>query len=412
VVPRPDPTLWGRVDPDGTVYVRTSGGERAVGQWPGGDPDEALSLYARRYDGLALEVDLLERRVRRGLVSPDEARSAVMKVRDQVVGAQAVGDLETLADRLDSLAPLIDEQRQLRRAEKAARLDRTRATKESLVAEAEKVAAGTDWRAGPDRLRTLMDRWKELPKLEKSADDALWRRFSAARSAYTRRRRQHYAEQQEQRRSAQQVKARLADEAESLATSTDWRPTAGRFRDLMREWKSAGPAPHREEEALWARFRAAQDTFFAARDAQHAVTDAEFVANAEVKRAILADAEALLPVSDIGAARTRLRSIAERWEAAGKVPRDQMQELEARFRAVESAVKQAEENRWRRSNPEARARAEAAVTQLEATLAKLRADAAKAEEAGNDRKRAEAEQAIAAREAWLVEARRALADFS
>ncbi|MDF2968250.1 MAG: hypothetical protein K0Q93_2028 [Nocardioidaceae bacterium] len=383
-----------------------------MGQWPGGDPDEALSLYARRFDGLVLEVDLLERRVRNGTVSPDEARSTAAKVREQVVDAQAVGDLETLAGRLDALAPLIDEQRHRRRAEKAARLDHARAAKESLVAEAEKVATGTDWRAGVDRMRSLMDRWKELPRLEKSADDALWRRFSAARTAYTRRRRQHYAEQQEQRRSAQQVKERLATEAESLATSTDWRPTAGRFRELMREWKSAGPAPHREEEALWARFRAAQDTFFAARDAQHAVADAELIANAEVKRAILADAEALLPVSDIGAARARLRSIAERWEAAGKVPRSQMKELEGRFRAVETAVKQAEENRWRRSNPEARARAEAAVTQLEATLGKLRADAANAEQAGNDRKRAEAEQAIAAREAWLVEARRALADFS
>ena len=383
-----------------------------MGQWPGGDPDEALSLYARRFDGLALEVDLLERRVRNGSVSPDEARSAVVKVREQVVAAHAVGDLETLAARLDALAPLIDEQRHKRRAEKAARLDPARATKESLVAEAEKIAAGTDWRAGVERMRTLMDRWKELPRLDRSADDALWQRFSAARSAYTRRRRQHYAEQQEQRRSAQRVKERLATEAESLAASTEWRPTAGRFRDLMREWKSAGPAPHREEEALWARFRAAQDTFFAARDAQHAVADAELAANAEVKQAILADAEELLPVSDIGVARAQLRTIAERWEAAGKVPRSQMQELEGRFRAVETAVKQAEENRWRRSNPEARARAETAVTQLEATLEKLRADAAKAEQAGNDRKRAEAEQAIAAREAWLVEARRALADFS
>ncbi len=410
--PGSDAASWGRVDTDGTVYVRTAEGERAVGQWPGGDPDEALTLYTRRFDGLAVEVDLLERRVRNASVSPEEARSAIAKVRDQVVGAQAVGDLDSLVARLDALAPLIEEQRQQRKAAKAARLDEARAEKETLVADAERVAAGNEWRAGADRMRELMDRWKALPRLEKSVDDALWRRFSGARTTYTRRRKQHYSEQHEQRLGAQEVKEQLVTEAEALATSTEWGPTAGQFRELMRRWKAAGPAPHQVEEALWSRFRGAQDTFFSARDAENARTDAEFAANAEVKRAILVDAEALLPVSDLAAARAALRDVGARWEAAGKVPRDQMKELEARMRAVETAVREAEDERWQRSNPEARARAEAAVAQLEASLGKLRADAAKAKAAGNDRKLAEAEQAIAARESWLVEAQRALVEFS
>ena len=74
----------------------------------------------------------------------------------------------------------------------------------------------------------------------------------------------------------------------------------------MREWKAAGPAPRDVDEALWKRFRGAQDTFFGARDAANAEQDQEFAANAEVKEALLVEAEALLPVTDLDAAKTRV----------------------------------------------------------------------------------------------------------
>lgn len=413
-VPEPevDAARWGRVAEDGTVYVRTAEGERAVGQWPGGDPDEALALYGRRFTGLALEVDLLERRVRAATTAPDEARSAVRAVRDQVAEAPAVGDLDGLLARLDALGPVIDEQRERRRAQKAARLEAARTGKEALVGEAETLAGGTDWRAGADRMHALMERWKSLPRLDKTVDDALWRRFSTARTAYTKRRRAHYAEQAERREGSREVKQKLVAEAEELAPSRDWGPTSGRYRDLMRQWKAAGPAPRQDEEALWSRFRAAQDTFFSARDAVQAELDAEYAANAEVKRALLVEAEALLPVSDPSAARAALREVSERWERAGKVPRGQVREIEGRLQVVEDAVRAAEQDRWQRSNPEARARAQAAVGQLEKSLADLRARQARARAAGDERTVADADEAISAREAWLVEARRALADFS
>ncbi|HEY5419969.1 MAG TPA: hypothetical protein VIL10_04480, partial [Marmoricola sp.] len=81
---------WGRVAADGTVFVRTTDGERAVGQYPEGSPDEALAFFTRRYDALAFEVDLLEQRVHGAALSPDEARQSVKKVRDQVTDANAV----------------------------------------------------------------------------------------------------------------------------------------------------------------------------------------------------------------------------------------------------------------------------------------------------------------------------------
>ena len=405
-------TDWGRVAEDGTVFVRTAEGERPVGQMPDSTPAEALGFFVKRYEDLAFEVDLLERRVKAGALNPEEASSSVKQVRDSVHEAQAVGDLAGLERRLDALTETIAAQRERRRRDRARKLERAKGEKERIASEAESLSQGNDWRDGANRMRQLLDEWKALPRLEKSVDDALWRRFSTARTTYTRRRKTHFAELNEKRDAARVVKEKLVVEAEALASSTEWGPTAGRYRDLMRQWKAAGPAPKGIDDQLWKRFRAAQDTFFGARDSANAELDREFAENARKKEALLTEAEALLPVTDLRTAKDAFRSIAERWDAAGKVPRDRMKELEGRMRAVEQAIRGAEDDRWRRSNPEARARAAATVAQLESSLADLQTRRDKAVAAGDTRKAEEHAAAIETRQAWLAEARRALDEFS
>lgn len=208
------------------------------------------------------------------------------------------------------------------------------------------------------------------------------------------------------------VKERLAAEAEGLVNSTDWGPTSGRFRDLMRQWKAAGPAPREVDDKLWARFRTAQDTFFGARDAVQAEENVEQQANLQAKEELLVEIEAILPVEDPKAAREQLRVLLDRWDAIGKVPRDSMRPIDARLRAVEQAVKSAEDEVWERSNPEARARAEATVKQLESLISDLEAQAVKHESAGNAKKAKDAREAAEARRAWLAQAQQALTDFS
>jgi hypothetical protein len=403
---------WGRVADDGTVYVKTADGERSVGQYPEGTPDEALKFFTERYDALEFEVGLLEQRVKAAKLSPDEAAASIRTVRGQVVDANAVGDLTSLVARLDALGPVIAQQREARKAERAQRAAESKAAKESLVAEAEQIAAGTDWRGGANRLRDLLDQWKALPRIDRASDDALWRRFSTARTAYTRRRKSHFAEQQEKRDASRVVKEKLAKEAESLADSRDWGPTAGRFRDLMKQWKAAGPAPRDAEEALWKRFRGAQDTFFGARDAATAEQEKEFAANAEVKERLLVEAEALVPVTDLEAAKAAMRDIAERWEAAGKVPRDRIKELEGRIRKVEQEIRGVEEEQWRRTDPEKSARADDMVSKLEAALAVIQRDLDAARTAGDEKKVRELEENLASRQAFLEMAKRASADYS
>ncbi|WP_427892465.1 DUF349 domain-containing protein [Kribbella sp. GL6] len=403
---------WGRVAEDGTVFVRTKDGERAVGQWPDANPEEALAFYTRRYDALAFEVELLEQRVQAGTVSPDDARAAVKKVVNALEDAQAVGDLDGLRARLDALTPLVAQQRERRKAERAAKVEEARSAKTKIATEAETIAAGTDWRHGVTRLRELLDEWKALPRLDKSSDDELWHRFSSARTTYTRHRKQHFAELSSKREEAALVKERLAAEAESLASSSEWGPTSGRFRDLMRQWKAAGPAPREVDDKLWARFRAAQDLFFGARDAVQAEENAEQVENLKAKEELLVEIEGILPVEDARTAREQLRDYLDRWDQIGKVPRDSMRAIDSRLRAVEQAVKSAEDEVWNRSNPEARARAEATVKQLQSLIADLEKQAAKFESQGNTRKATDAREAIAARREWLTQAQNAMNEFS
>ncbi len=403
---------WGRVSGDGTVYVRTGEGERKVGQWPDGDPAEALAFFKKRFDDLAFEVDLLEQRVNAGTLAPDEAMAAVKQVHATIADAQAVGDLDGLDGRLNALTGTIDERREQRRAERAKKVEEARGHKDRIAAEAESISESSDWRNGANRMRELLDEWKALPRLDKGTDDALWRRFSTARTTYTRRRKAHFAELNEKRDSARVVKERLVVEAEELADSTEWGPTSGKYRELMRQWKAAGPAPKGVDDQLWKRFRGAQDKFFGARDAANAELDREFAANAEKKEALLTEAEALLPVTDLKAAKDAFRDIAERWDAAGKVPRDRMKELEGRIRKVEQAIRGVEDDQWRRSNPEARARAADTVAQLQSSIEELQAKHDKAVAAGNTKKAEEHASAIEARKAWLTEAEKALTEFS
>ncbi len=404
---------WGRVDETGTVYVRTvTGEERAVGQFPAGTPEEAMRFFTERWAALETEVVLLDQRVRSGVLGPDEAADRVRTVRQQVVEANAVGDLASLVARLDSLGPVLAHQRGVRKAERAQRTAEAKAGKEKIAEQAEKVAAGQDWRHGSHRLRELLDQWKALPRIDRPSDDALWKRFSAARSTYTKRRKVHFAEQDEQREGAQRVKERLVKDAEALATSTDWGQGAGRYRDLMRDWKAAGPAPKDVDDALWARFRGAQDQFFGARDAANAALDQEFAVNAELKEAILVDAEKLVPVTDVDAAKRAFRDIADRWDAAGKVPRDRIKDLDARLRKVEQAIRAVEDDAWKRSDPEKSARADDLVGKLEAAIAGVEAALDKARAGGDARKVADLESDLASRRAFLDMAQRASADYS
>ena len=402
---------WGRVDETGTVYVRTADGEQVVGSWQAGSPEEALAYFERKYEGIAVEIGLLERRVKTTDLSAKDATTAIEHLRVQVDEHHAVGDLEALRKRLDALVATVESRREERKAQKAKQADEAKHAKEALVAEAEELARSEQWRSAGERLRALVDTWKGLPRLDRKSDDELWHRFSHARSAFSKRRKAHFASLDAQREEARKVKERLVVEAEALSGSTDWGTTAARYRDLMTQWKAAGRAQREAEDELWNRFRGAQDVFFAARSGVFAERDAEQGENLKLKEELAAEAEKLVPVKDLKAARAAFRALNERWEAIGHVPRDARPKVEGRMQAVERALQEAEESEWRRTNPEARARAEGLTGQLQAAVDKLRTQIDTARASGNNARADKLARELEGRQALLDQALKGLEEF-
>ncbi|MFF2132822.1 DUF349 domain-containing protein [Streptomyces olivochromogenes] len=402
---------WGRVDETGTVYVRTADGEQVVGSWQAGSPDEALAYFERKYEGLVVEIGLLERRVKTTDLSAKDAQIAIDHIREQVDAHHAVGDLEALKKRLDKLVETVDARREERKVQRAKQSDEARHSKEALVVEAEELAQSDQWRAAGERLRSLVDTWKGLPRLDRKSDDELWHRFSHARSAFSKRRKAHFASLDAQREDARKTKEKLVAEAESLSASADWGPTAARYRELMADWKAAGRAQREHEDDLWNRFRGAQDVFFAARSSVFAERDAEQSENLKLKEELAEEAEKLVPVQDLKAARAAFRSINERWEAIGHVPRDARPKVEGRMHAVERALQESEEAEWRRTNPEARARAEGLTGQLQAAVDKLQGQIETARAAGNASRADKLQKELEGRQALLDQALKGLQEF-
>jgi len=402
---------WGRVDETGTVYVRTADGEQVVGSWQAGSPEEALAYFERKYEGLVVEIGLLEKRVKTTDLSAKDAQTAIEHIREQVDAHHAVGDLDVLRTRLDKLVETVAARREERKQQRAKQSDEARHAKEDLVVEAEQLAQSDQWRAAGERLRALVDTWKGLPRLDRKSDDELWHRFSHARSAFSKRRKAHFASLDAQREEARKAKERLVSEAEALSGSTDWGPTAARYRDLMTEWKAAGRAQREHEDDLWNRFRGAQDVFFAARSSVFAERDAEQTENLKLKEELAEEAEKILPVTDLKTARAAFRTVNERWEAIGHVPRDARPKVEGRMHAVERAIQEAEETEWRRTNPEARARAEGLTGQLQAAVDKLHGQIEQARAQGNNAKADKLERELEGRQALLDQALKGLHEF-
>ncbi|CAM3628800.1 DUF349 domain-containing protein [Smaragdicoccus niigatensis] len=395
VVASSDPSKWGRVDADGTVYLKTADGERVIGSWQAGEPEEALSHYGRRFDDLATEVSLLEARLSSGAGDARKTKTAAEAMAESLPEATVIGDIDGLSRRLKAIIEHSDEASAQAKEEREKQRTEATARKEQLAAEAEELSSNsTQWKVAGDRLHEILEEWKTIRGVDRKVDDALWKRFSKARESFNRRRGAHFADMDRERATARTRKEELCVQAEELSSSTDWATTASAFRGLLADWKAAGRAPRDIDDALWKRFKAAQDVFFAARNANASERDAEFGDNAKAKVALLERFEKIVdPSSGLDGAKSHLRELQVKWDEIGKVPRERVRELEDRLHAIERRVRDAEDQQWRRSDPEAMARA----AQFRDRVTQFEEQAAKAEAAGRKR---DAEKARAQAQQW------------
>ncbi|MCU1557263.1 MAG: hypothetical protein JWN09_1258 [Microbacteriaceae bacterium] len=401
-----DQAPWGRVDETGTVFVREGDSERAVGQYPDGSQEEALAYFQRKYVELAGQVTLLEQRIKRGTAAADVAKT-ISTLKSTVASANAVGDLQSLVTRLDALDGAVGELTEKQTAEAKAATDAALAEREALVVEAETLAAQdpakAQWKQVSATLDDIFSRWQKHqqdgPRLPKNESNELWKRFRAARTTIETHRKAFFSELDSVHKDARNKKQELVEKAEALtAKGLDGIPA---YRSLLDEWKSAGRAGKKFDDALWAKFKTAGDALYAAKSEVETRDNEEFGANLELKLALLAEAEPLGAETDRAKAKDALLSIQRRWDAIGKVPRDQVKPIEDRLRRVEAAVRKLDDEHWQKSNPERIARAEGLAGQLQDAIAKLEKELDAAKASGDADKVKDAEEALEARKAWL-----------
>jgi hypothetical protein len=373
----------------------------------------------RKFEVLAAEVALLAARIKSGAMVPSDAHAAVKKLREQVKELNGVGDLEALATSVEQIEPLIEGHREAYEAKKAAetaakaaRREQIIVEKEKIVVEAEGLALSESWKSTGDRLKVLLDEWKAAPRLDKKADADLWKRFSSSRNKFDKRRRTHFAALEATQSVVADAKKAIVEEAEKLATSTEWVPTAKRFKALMDLWKASGRGKKSDDAKLWSRFKTAQDQFFASKNADLEKRDVTMAANLARREELLTLIEAVLPITDIKESRKVLNEHLRSWEKIGMTHRDKRAALDARVAKVESVIKEAEADVWRKTDPAAKKRAEEVVAQLTESVANYEKAAAKFAASGNTKKSEEAAESATARKVWLAEAEKGLAEFN
>ena len=401
-----DQQPWGRVDETGTVYVREATGERAVGQYPDATPEEALAYFERKYVELNGQVTLLEQRAKGGAPAADIAKS-VKHLTEAVANANAVGNLAALAARLGALGGAVTELTEQQGAEAKAAATAAVAERAAIVAEAEALAAEdpakTQWKQTSAALEALFAKWQahqhDAPRIPKGEANDLWKRFRAARTTIEQNRKAFFAELDSAHKDVRNRKQRLIEQAEALAPKgADGIPA---YRNLLDEWKLAGRSGKKQDDAMWAKFKAAGDVLYSVKSEIDAHDDEEFAGNLTLKLELLTEAELLLTETDRAKARTALSSIQRRWDDIGKVPRDSVKSVEDRMRKVEAAVRKLDDDHWKRNNPETKARAEGLAGQLHDAIAKLESELAAAQAGGDAAAITAATEALETRKAWL-----------
>nr|WP_105565541.1 DUF349 domain-containing protein [Microbacterium halophytorum] len=406
--PTAEAEQWGRIEDDGSVSVREGDAWRVVGEYPDGTPDEALAYFTRKFNDLEVRVVTLEQRRATGGASASDLRKQAGALKAEVVGAAAVGDLIGLAGRLDVLTDALSEASAEEQAAQRAAVDAAVAEREAIVVKVEELAARdpkqVQWKQASAELDAIFAEWQQHqktgPRLPKSVAQALWKRFRNARASFERNRRAFFAQLDEQHKGAKERKSRIVERAEALASQGEQAiPT---YRALLDEWKSAGRAGRKTDDALWARFKAAGDVLYGARAERDAAEQEESQPRIAEREALLEEAKAVADEKDLVKARKLLTGIQDRWEAVGRIfPREAERALDARMRQVEQDLKRREDVDWKKNDPRTKARANDMSQQLLDAIAGLEAELAAAEATGDRKKIDEAREALEARQAWL-----------
>ncbi|HEY1302122.1 MAG TPA: DUF349 domain-containing protein [Vicinamibacterales bacterium] len=129
-----------------------------------------------------------------------------------------------------------------------------------------------------------------------------------------------------------QVQEEICREMETLKTEENLDVAGRRMRELQGRWKQVALAPRVQGEAMWRRFKTAQDEVYARTAAHFAAQNEERAGNLAKKQALCERAEALADSTDWIKTATAIQGLQAEWKAVGAVPRGHEKAIWERFR--------------------------------------------------------------------------------
>mgnify|MGYP005895490125 CR=1 FL=1 len=197
------------------------------------------------------------------------------------------------------------------------------------------------WEQATEQVLELQKEWKTLGFASKKQNRTLFARFRGCCDAFFAAKAEFFRNTRDELNRNLARKQQLAEEAEALSTSTEWKKATDRFVEMQKEWRTIGAVPKKYSDALWKRFTTACDAFFDAKKKASSGTRAIETANLKTKREIVGKLSALITGEDIekSAAMDALRELQARWNETGHVPFREKDKLYAAYRDAVDAVR-------------------------------------------------------------------------
>ena len=198
--------------------------------------------------------------------------------------------------------------------------------KTKLCEAAEKLAEESDVISAFHQLQKLHQEYREIGPVNKELREEIWNRFKEASTVINKRHQQHFEGIRAREEENLQKKTALCEKVEAIAAeenkgSGDWERHTKEIIELQAEWKTIGFAPQKMNVKIFERFRAACDDFFGRKAQFFKDMKARFAENAEKKRALVMQAQALQDSTEWKSTSDKLIALQKEWKTIGMVPK-------------------------------------------------------------------------------------------
>lgn len=310
------------IDENGAITLKANHSllpERTVATVTEENKEVVLKNLKERYDVLVAKTTELEVE---WLATEDKTKLAdkLEHLKDQLAHANALGDMLKPTNIVAEWLRALDEIVTVHYQEKL-----------KLTLEAESLAQSTEWKETTQFYKEVADKWKLCGYVDRKRNDELWNRVEAAKNTFMDRKRAHFENEEKDMLSTLDLKIELAEKAEALANSEDWKATTEAYHNIIEQWKSIGRTLPKKNEELWQRINAAKSVFFDRKKLHFNKIQEEQEANLAVKTALVEKAESLKDSTDWNSTAQLFASMMEEWKKTGRVPQEHSEELWKRF---------------------------------------------------------------------------------